>query len=174
MPVPIVILLSVIAAIVFGVMIVVIVEVSQAHARRRRGPAASAGNAAWLRTTLRREVELTKQAVAQAATQGLPVGELRQVVAEVEGHAARLDQLLGVGAGVPAELRDRHYKLTAVCVAIRTDLADAEARRSSVALDDTLSRAQLAVEALRLEQSALDERRIAEIRKDITDRPDIG
>src|SRR5258705_10013550 len=107
-----VIVLSVIATLVLGGLMAVIVELAKARARRRRGPAASAGSPDRLRATLRHEVGLTQQAVAQAVAQGVPVGELRQVMAEIVGHAQRLDQLLGTGGGVAAELRDRHHKLT--------------------------------------------------------------
>jgi hypothetical protein len=171
-----VILLSVIAALVLGVLIVVLVEFSRAHARRRAGPASggSVGDAHRLRASLRREVDLAQQAVTRAAADGVSVGELRQVVEEITGHANRLDQMLSVSTGVPAELRARHHKLTDVCTRIRTDLADADARRSSAALEDTLSRAQLGVEALQMEHGMPEDPTIAEIRQEAEKRRDIG
>lgn len=167
------ILLSVIAALVLGILIVVLVEGARAHARRRTGPRSGAA-ARQLQEHLRHEVGLTRQAVAQAAAQGVEVDEIQQVVAEIADHAQGLDRLLGTSAAVPGELRDRHRKLTAVCVRIRTDLADVEARRSSAALDDTLTRAQLGVEALQLEHGVPEDPTIAEIRKELDARRDIG
>ena len=173
MSVDMVIVLSVIAALVLGILIVVLVEGARAHARRRTG-LPSSGSTQQLQGSLRREVGLTREAVTQAAAHGIEVGDIQDVVAEIAEHAQRLDQLLGTAAGVPAELRERHGKLATVCARIRTDLADVEARRSAAALEDTLTRAQIGVEALQLEYYVPEDPTAAEIRRQLRAHRDIG
>jgi ABC-type transporter Mla subunit MlaD len=179
MSVTIVILLSVIAAILLGVVITVTVEMARAHGRRMAGSLgaagsiASLGSAQRLRSTLREEIGLTRRAVEQASAQDSSVSDLAQVVAELAGHAQQLDRLLADRPAVSAELRDRHHKLVTACRMIRSDLTDVEILRSSVALNDTLGRAQLEIETLRADRGFLaDDPKIAELPKP-SDRRDI-
>lgn len=179
----IVLVLSIVGALVLGVVIVVAVEGSRLAGRRMRALRAEgvastsvdATGAERLRVALRHEVALTQEAVAHAAARGLPVGELRDVLAELSRHAERLDDQLGIavrqaqllpGARLPDQLRDHHRELAAVCERIRADLLTSELKQSSAELDATLRRATIEVEALQAATDALADplqARIAEI-----------
>jgi hypothetical protein len=180
-----IILLSIIASLLLGGVIVGVVETARRTGIARSGRlgrSVGVAPAASLRATLRQEVGATRAAVDRADGLGLPVGQLREVIASITTQAARLDDQLAVADRSPvlvsssalaAQLRDNHGRLVTITERIRADLAEAEVRRSSVELGEALSRAELELELLRGVDGQL-ESRIAEIdaeyRRQITDR----
>ncbi|MGW4422422.1 hypothetical protein [Streptosporangium sp. NPDC004631] len=127
-----------------------------------------AGETERMRLDLRREVSLTRQAVDHALRDGWGLGDLPQLVAEIGGHADRLDTQLGLYAQHSRtsayvdhaslnRLREHHAKLTTSCARIRADLLNDQMSHSAVGIDDIQSRTDLEIEARRRAPDPLEE-----------------
>lgn len=127
-----------------------------------------AGETERMRLELRREVSLTRQAVEQALRDGWGLGDLPQLVAEIGGHADRLDAQLGlygrhsrtsayVDHASLGRLREHHAKLTTSCARIRADLLNDQMSHAATGIDDIQSRTDLEIEARRRAPDPLDE-----------------
>ncbi|GAA5052304.1 hypothetical protein [Thermocatellispora tengchongensis] len=127
-----------------------------------------AAEAERMRVNLRREVQITRQAVDQAVREGWGLGELPTLVAEVAKHADLLDSQLGTYAqqrratglidhvGLD-RLRDHHTKLITTCARIRADLLNDQLAHSATGLADLQGRTDLELEARRSAPDPLDE-----------------
>lgn len=110
-----------------------------------------------MRQDLRRQTSLTREAVERADAADMPIGELRQQVAELARHSARIDDQLGAldRIGVLhepealASLRNRVDTLSAAFVGVRAHLAQEEATRSDAELAETIDRVRIETEALK-------------------------
>lgn len=166
--------LSVLTALVVGVVIFVIVELARArtgHARALLGRLALSrlvqqqwDGAERLRLDLGEQIALTRHAVDRAAASGVPVGELRQIVAEIASHADRWGEQLTVASRTTpgrggddhlAQLQDHHGQLCLACGRIRAALVDGELLQSATDLGTTVAKADIEIAAARAANDAL-------------------
>ncbi|WP_026116650.1 hypothetical protein [Nocardiopsis valliformis] len=158
------VLLSLMGVVVLGGGIVLAVETARRATREigtgpkdppaRPAPTAPAGTHS---VGLGRQVRITHDLLERAAAVGAPTGELRQQLADLERHAARVDQQLdafeesraGDEPELLIQLRRRAAVISRVLAHIRSYLAQEEANRSNAELADTVGRVRIETEALR-------------------------
>lgn len=163
------ILFSLLGVLVLGGVIVLAVETSRRGAHKileRRteqlgeplAPGASAveGTDTPYAPNLLRQVRITQDLLERADAVGAPIGELRQQMDDLTGHATQVEeQLKGFDPHRAEEepelleqLRRRADVISQTLVRIRSYLAQEEANRSNAELADTVGRVQIETEAL--------------------------
>src|SRR5699024_1604809 len=161
------ILFSLLGVLVLGGVIVLAVETSRRGAHKileRRteqlgeplAPGASAVEGTPYAPNLLRQVRIPQDLQERAAAVGAPIGELRQQMDDLTGHATQVEeQLKGFDPHRAEEepelleqLRRRADVISQTLVRIRSYLAQEEANRSNAELADTVGRAQIETEAL--------------------------
>ena len=161
------ILFSLLGVLVLGGVIVLAVETSRRGAHKileRRteqlgeplAPGASAVEGTPYAPNLLRQVRITQDLLERADAVGAPIGELRQQMDDLTGHATQVEeQLKGFDPHRAEEepelleqLRRRADVISQTLVRIRSYLAQEEANRSNAELADTVGRVQIETEAL--------------------------